>query len=55
MDYNILNKIALPLPWAILFQILVHYSVIFNFGHIRSWDQCTVHILFFFISLSQGS
>ena len=24
---------------------LVHYSVLFNFGHIRRWDQCAVFIL----------
>ena len=25
---------------------LVHYSVLFNFGHIRRWDQCAVFILY---------
>ena len=25
---------------------LVHYSVLFNFGRIRRWDQCAVFILF---------
>ena len=32
---------------AILFENnLVHYSVLFNFGHIRRWDQCAVFILY---------
>ena len=25
---------------------LVHYSVLFNFGHIRRWDQCAVFIFY---------
>ena len=28
------------------FNNLVHYSVLFNFGHIRRWDQCAVYILY---------
>ena len=32
---------------AILFNNnLVLYSVLFNFGHIRRWDQCAVSILY---------
>ena len=27
------------------FNNLVHYSVLFNFGHIRRWDQCALYIL----------
>ena len=36
---------------AILFKIILstHY-VLFNFGHIRRWDQCAVHILYSKIS-----
>ena len=32
---------------AILFN-LVLYSVLFNFGHIRRWDQCAVYILYYY-------
>ena len=34
--------------------ILVHYSVLFNFGHIRRWDQCAVYILYSKISADPG-
>ena len=33
---------------------LVHYSVLFNFGHIRRWDQCAVFILYSKISTDPG-
>ena len=40
---------------AILFENnLVHYSVLFNFGHIRRWDQCAVFILYSKISTDPG-
>ena len=33
---------------------LVHYSALFNFGHIRLWDQCAVYILYSKISTDPG-
>ena len=33
---------------------LVHYFVLFNFGHIRRWDQCAVYILYSKISTDPG-
>ena len=30
------------------------YYVLFNFGHIRRWDQCAVHILYSKISTDPG-
>ena len=33
---------------------LVYYSVLFNFGHIRRWDQCGVYILYSKISTDPG-
>ena len=33
---------------------LVHYSVLFNFGHIRRWDQCVIYILYSKISTDPG-
>ena len=33
---------------------LVYYSVLFNFGHIRRWDQCAVYILYSKISTDPG-
>ena len=32
---------------------LVHYSVLFNFGHIRRWDQCAVYILTFTYTINK--
>ena len=32
---------------AILYKIILSiYYVLFNFGHIRRWDECAVHILY---------
>ena len=33
---------------------LIHYFVLFNFGHIRRWDQCAVYILYSKISSDPG-
>ena len=33
---------------------LGHYSVLFDFGHIRRWDQCAVFILYSKISTDPG-
>ena len=33
---------------------LVLYSVLFRFGHMRSWDQCAVYILYSKISTDPG-
>ena len=33
---------------------LAHYYVLFNFGHIRRWDQCADHILYSKISTDPG-
>ena len=30
------------------------YYVLFNFGHIRRWDQCAVHIVYSKISTDPG-
>ena len=39
----------------ILFQIIWStYYVLFNFDHIRRWDQCAVHILYSKISTDPG-
>ena len=33
---------------------LLHYFVLFNFGHIRRWDQCAVFILYSKMSTDPG-
>ena len=49
--FTVISNLNLLEYGAILFKIiLVLYSVLFSFGHIRRWDPCAVYILYSKIS-----